>query len=198
MQDAILSSSRYAPAVDIIDIRYWHYQEDGSLYAPAGGKHLAPRQHARLLKPKRTSFEQVYRAVLEYREKFPGKAVIYSADSYDSFGWAVFMAGGSLPVLPATTNAALLQSAATMIPAKMEGTKWALRNDKGEFIIYTNDVNVTADFDKTKSKFLVQWIDPKTGQVVSKEEKTGGEKKLQLKSPQAGEIILWVTKATNR
>ena len=198
VQDAILNDVSHAMLVDLIDIRYWHYQEDGSLYAPAGGKHLAPRQHARLLKPKRTSFEQVHRAVLEYREKFPGKAVIYSADSYDSFGWAVFMAGGSLPVLPATTNAALLQSAATMIPAKMEGTKWALRNDKGEFIIYTNDVNVTADFDKTKSKFLVQWIDPKTGQVVSKEEKTGGEKKLQLQSPQAGEIILWVTKPTNR
>ena len=78
--------------VDLIDIRYWHYQADGTTYAPKGGQNLAPRQHARLLKPKTTSFEQVYRAVNEYRQKFPGKAVMYSGDGYVSNGWAAFMA----------------------------------------------------------------------------------------------------------
>jgi hypothetical protein len=63
----------YASVVDLVDIRYWHYQADGTAYAPKGGQNLAPppkpRQHARLLKPKKTSFEQVYRAVKEYRLK---------------------------------------------------------------------------------------------------------------------------------
>src|SRR5205823_5473840 len=63
VQDSILADPARAAVVDLIDIRYWHYQDDGTTYAPKGGQNLAPRQHARLLKPKKTSFEQVYRAV---------------------------------------------------------------------------------------------------------------------------------------
>ncbi len=100
VQDAILADAARAAVIDIIDIRYWHYQQDGTAYAPLGGQSLAPRQQARQFKPKKTSFEQVYRAVREYREKFAGKAVIYSGDSYDNLGWAVFMAGGSLAKHP--------------------------------------------------------------------------------------------------
>ena len=37
--------------VDIIDIRQWHYRNDGSLYEPQGGCSLAPRQWARLINP---------------------------------------------------------------------------------------------------------------------------------------------------
>src|SRR5690606_12202213 len=76
VQDVILKDKNRATEIQFIDIRYWHYQADGSTYAPEGGKHLAPRQHARLLKPKKTSFDQVYRAVSEYRMNFPDKAVI--------------------------------------------------------------------------------------------------------------------------
>lgn len=114
VQDAILQNEKLAAIVDIIDIRYWHYQADSSVYAPMGGQNLAPRQHARLLKPRKTSFNQVYRAVKEYRLKFPNKAVVYSSDSYDQFGWAVLLAGGSLPVLPASTNPAMLEAATKM------------------------------------------------------------------------------------
>ncbi|MGF1925773.1 MAG: DUF6298 domain-containing protein, partial [Bacteroidia bacterium] len=96
VQDSILSDPKRSAVVDLIDIRYWHYEADGKAYTPNGGENLAPRQHARLLKPKKTSFEQVYRAVSEYKIKFPEKAVIYSADNYPSYGWAVLMAGGSL------------------------------------------------------------------------------------------------------
>jgi len=59
VQDSILANPTYASVVDLIDIRYWHYQADGTAYAPMGGQNLAPRQHARLLKPQKTSFEQV-------------------------------------------------------------------------------------------------------------------------------------------
>jgi hypothetical protein len=96
VQDAILADSARARVVDVIDIRYWWYQADGSAYAPKGGQNLAPRQHARVLKPKPSSPEQVERAVREYREKFPEKAVIYSADGFDRFGAAAAKGGGSL------------------------------------------------------------------------------------------------------
>lgn len=101
VQDKVLEDPAYRRVIDVIDIRYWWYQSDGKLYAPKGGQHLAPRQYVRLLNPKRTSFEQVFRAVREYRNKYPDKAVLYSADS--SFGRAVLMAGGSIPNIPNIT-----------------------------------------------------------------------------------------------
>ncbi|MFM2394029.1 MAG: hypothetical protein RLZZ546_2011, partial [Bacteroidota bacterium] len=96
VQDSILAIKKYADLIDIIEIKYWHYQADSTLYAPKGGQNLAPRQHARLLKPKKTSALQVYRAVYEYKIKYPSKAVVYRADSYSEFSNAAFMAGGSL------------------------------------------------------------------------------------------------------
>ncbi|TAG99242.1 MAG: pectate lyase, partial [Sphingobacteriales bacterium] len=54
VQDAILADVKLSEIVDIIDIRYWHYQADSTAYEPKGGQNLAPRQHARLLKPKKT------------------------------------------------------------------------------------------------------------------------------------------------
>ena len=37
VQDAILADSQRSQHVDVIDIRYWTYTEDGKLYAPPGG-----------------------------------------------------------------------------------------------------------------------------------------------------------------
>jgi len=68
----------------------------GTAYAPKGGENLAPRQQLRLYKPKGSNAEQIARAVKEYREKFPAKAVIYSADGYDRFGKGARDGGGSL------------------------------------------------------------------------------------------------------
>ena len=96
VQDAILADPSKASVINVIDIRYWWYQADGSAYVPKGGQNLAPRQHARVLKPKPSSAEQVARAVREYRQKYPDKAVIYSGDGADRFGQAAYDAGGSL------------------------------------------------------------------------------------------------------
>jgi len=182
--------------VDLIDIRYWYYEADGKEYAPKGGQNLAPRQHARLLKPKKTSFEQVYRAVLEYRKKYPAKAVVYSGDSYDEFGWAVFMAGGSLPVLPKNTNKEFLLSASEMLPVGLPNVstgQWALGNSKNELIVYSRSHTIQLDLSKTPNQYLVRWIDSKTGSVTNKEEKVAGGKKIEIKKQEEG-IILWLTR----
>lgn len=101
VQDAILADAGRAAVVDVIDIRYWWYQQDAQVYAPPGGQNLAPRQWARVLKPKPPSAEQAARAVKEYRDRFPDKAVMFSADGAERFGPAVRDAGGSLPAGPA-------------------------------------------------------------------------------------------------
>jgi hypothetical protein len=196
VQDSILSDAARTAIIDVIDIRYWHYQSDGTTYAPPGGKSLAPRQHARLLKPKKTSFEQVYRAVYEYRQKYPGKAVIYSGDNYDKFGWAVFMAGGSLPVLPASISKAFLASATTMFPLDKRGQptgQWALGNDQKECIIYSNSPIIKLDLAKTGNHFVARWINPEDGTVIKEQKVIGGGIK-EMKSPQSGSVILWVTR----
>lgn len=134
VQDSILNMPAYAAIIDLIDIRYWHYQADGTAYAPMGGQNLAPRQHARLLKPKKTSFEQVYRAVKEYRDKYPGKAVVYSGDSYPEFAMAAFMAGGSLPALP-VVDAEIAKAAAGMKPvAAANANEYVLSNGKKSIV----------------------------------------------------------------
>jgi hypothetical protein len=122
--------------VDLIDIRYWHYQDDGSAYAPKGGQNLAPRQHARLLKPKKTSFEQVYRAVKEYKDRFPGKAVVYSGDSYPEFGMAAFMAGGSLAVIPKNIDRKILKEAVNMRPVNSSNKNEFVLSDGKKTIVY--------------------------------------------------------------
>jgi hypothetical protein len=198
VQDSILADPVRAAAVDVIDIRYWQYQPDGSVYAPKGGQNLAPRQQARLFKPKRTTFEQVYRAVREYRQKYPDKAVLFSADGFDAFGWAAFMAGGSLPNLPATINMEFLKDAATMQPIDLPGNpagQWALGKEGRGFVVYNNSPNpFQLNLEKETGVFKVRWLNPKNGTILSKEEKVKGGKNISLKSPQQEAVVLWITK----
>ena len=80
VQDAILADPVRAPHVDVIDIRYWAYTAGGELYAPEGGKNLAPRQHLRQTKQKPGGFAAIVKAVREYRTRYSDKAVTYYAD----------------------------------------------------------------------------------------------------------------------
>lgn len=190
VQDAILQDAKRADAVDLIDIKYWHYQADGSVYAPAGGQNLAPRQHARLLKPKRSSFEQVYRAVKEYREKYPNKAVTYAGDSHDIQGWAVLLAGGSMPSLPPIADGAFLQAAARMQPVNLPENgpnQYALSNAALGYILY-NDSNQAISLPIQKSVTVTR-IDPKTGQVRGVKKADRGT--LDLPTSQGPEVI-WI------
>lgn len=189
VQDAILADQVRSAAVSVIDIRQWHYQPDSSLYAPQGGQHLAPRQHARLLKPKRSTFAQVYRAVREYRERYPGKAVTYTASAYDEQAWAVFMAGGSLAGIPSVADAGFLQAAAAMQPAG----EYVLSNNGKEYIIYSTGA-AKADLANIKGACAVQWIDPKDGHVIRKAKVTGG-KEVTLDNPGAAPVVIWIKKA---
>jgi hypothetical protein len=159
---------------------------------------LAPRQQERIFKPKASSFEQVYRAVHEYRTKYPDKAVLYSADGYDHFGWAVFIAGGSLPVLPATTDKGFLSSASDMRPVELPGNpkgQWALGNSAKGFIVYS-DASGNIELPLTQgASYHVQWIDPKNGELLNPSENIKGSANNSIKTPGSGPAILWITKS---
>jgi hypothetical protein len=178
----------------LIDIRYWHYQENGTAYEPKGGQNLAPRQHARLLKPKRTSFEQVYRAVSEYRQKHPTKAVTYSGDNYDQFGWAVLMAGGSMPVLP-PLDKNFLAAVSTMKPVYNNDAKgqWVMKSADG-CIVYTNNKEAI-QLPVSAGKYRLRYLSPQTGSVLGEETIEGGQ--TPSIKPQHSPAVLWVSSIQN-
>jgi hypothetical protein len=198
VQDSILADPALAAIVNVIDIRYWAYRSDGTAYAPLGGLNLAPRQHARLIKPGKRSFAQIYRAVLEYRQKCPDKAVIYSGDNYDTFGWAVFMAGGSLACIPAISDPKFLTEASTMSVKSLpesQTNQWALGNEGKGYIIYTDSKDpVKLDLTSINGSFDVKYIDPKDGNLLKNNIVVNGGKTIELKIPQTGALVIWLTK----
>jgi len=196
VQDAILADAERASVVDLIDIRYWYYQADGSAYAPQGGQNLAPRQHARLLKPKKTSFEEVYRAVAEYKTKFPQKAVIYSADNFDNFGWAIFMAGGSLSNIPAfsTSMAGLAATMTPFLPAGKPAGQYGLAAEGKAYILY-NAASGSVDLDLSRfpGKYSISVKDAKNGQVL-REEKISAKGIIKIKKAGSAEEVTLIQK----
>lgn len=196
VQDAILSDPVRAAAVEVIDIRYWHYRDDGSLYAPEGGKNLAPRQHARLVKPGKESFESVYRAVKEYRSQYPGKAVVYSSAQNPTLAWAAFMAGGSLPAIPEIQDDAFLKDATAMAPMddKADGGRSLVAADKGLIIYQASGESVSVDLTPFSGRYSVHWIDPETGEVLRSKKNVRGGNNYDFQKPSQRAAVLWVSK----
>lgn len=195
VQDSILADAKYADVVDVIDIKYWHYQADGSVYAPQGGQNLAPRQHARLLKPKATSAQQVYRAVKEYKLKFSNKAVIYSGDSWDKHGWAVLMAGGSMPNIKINANE-FAEAVSSMKPVEStESSQWVLQGTNG-FIVYDMSTS-NISFEPAAGTYEVNWINTTDGRLTKTNQKVQGNKNVSIKKPDNGQWVLWLKKATS-
>ncbi|MFM2291628.1 MAG: hypothetical protein RIS29_1441 [Bacteroidota bacterium] len=164
VQDSILADPKRAAIVNVIDIRYWHYKTDGTPYAPQGGLNLAPRQHARLMKVGAVNFESTYKAVSEYRTKFPDKAVsfyTYNAN-YPEMGWAVLMAGGSLPVLP-VKDQEFLKAAAQMQPQAVKSDKYKAlgKSDTGNIIFAQSEITIPVDL--KAGKYQLVYINPANG-----------------------------------
>ncbi len=103
--DAILADPVHGRQVAVIDMRYWQYRPDGTLWAPPGGKNLAFREM--IAKdfgraddaPPNTSPLQVYRQVREYHERYPDKAIV-----------AWHGGAGPIPVLMAGGAQALMRN----------------------------------------------------------------------------------------
>ena len=174
VQDAILANDKYRDLIDVIDIRYWMYDKKFSLYAPPGGKNLAPRQHLRRGRSAGSSFESIVKSVSEYRKKYPEKAIIYNADHAcrsDTNGWAVLMGGGSLAdvELPDSLSESLLSM--RPIQQDQQGIH-KLTAESGEQLVYCSslprqlNLQMPASFGTSQ----IRWIDPSTGRIVARED----------------------------
>ena len=205
VQDAILSDPKYSALVDIIDIRYWHRRENGTDYAPEGGRNLAPRQHARIQKVGKVSFGSVYNAVLEYKKKYPEKAVIYNANGAEQHAWAVLLAGGSVSAVPALPKA-LLEAVSTMEPVDLNaqtggkeapqgnGRYMLAKTAEGLLIYQEGNANVQADLTQFNGNYQMQRINARTGAILGKPEKMKGGKVVSLASKGTEPVIYWFSK----
>ncbi len=101
--DAILAAPSRARQVAVIDMRYWQYRPDGTLFAPLGGQNLAFREMIRKESPRNsdtpadTTPQQVYRQVREYHDRYPDKAIV--AWNGGAGPIPVLMAGGAQAIM---------------------------------------------------------------------------------------------------
>ena len=99
VQEAILADAARADAIDVLDLRYWWIKEDGTLYAPEGGREVPGRdfdqggRQAAECPP-----ERIYEKTRSYRDRYPAKAIIDAIEGDRQQCWAFLMAGGSMLV----------------------------------------------------------------------------------------------------
>lgn len=174
-QDAILADPELSKVVDIIDIRYWHYNTQG-LWAPPAGKNMAPRQFMRKMKVGKTGFAEAYKAVKEYRTKYPDKAVTFFAQQYPQYGWAILMAGGSCPNVP-VKDGKFLSDVAKMAYISGEGDskQQMIGSPEVGYVIYSHDGHPTMNGIEPGT-YATYAIDVQDGKVerLSKKEKLDG------------------------
>lgn len=199
VQDAILADPVRGPSISVIDLRYWWYAADGSLYAPKGGRSLAPRQLLREWKgPKSRSDAQIARQVREYRLRYPDKAVLCSLDRAD--GWTVVAAGGSVPNLPGLRDERLLAALPRMKPFEPAGglgpRQWALAEPGRSYLVYSlSGEKVRLDLSAAEGSYTAFWIDPRTGACTEAEEAVPGGRPVVLTAPgSAPSSLLWLVR----
>lgn len=196
MQDAILSDSKRSSLVDVIDILQWHYRVDSTLYAPLGGVGLAARQYARIFNPGKTSFDQIYSAVHEYRSKYSDKAVVYSQRGAPFSNWATFMAGGSLTSIPSIDNMQFFKDAAQMKSYKDDNQnkeEYVLYKKNIGYIFFSENNDIKVELNNDSNKYVLHWINPATGELI-KTKIVVGKKMMNLKSPFDGATVAWLHK----
>jgi hypothetical protein len=192
VQDAILADPARAATVDVIALRYWWITGKG-VFAPEGGKSLAPRQFQRQWKGGNPSDENLAAMTAECRAKYAGKAVIAASEQgfdLSRGAWAYVCAGGSLPNLPRSTDANLLAAIPQMQPwpqASM-GNCRVLREAGRQVLIYTGG-NAEMDLTGEAGSFRVHSVDPHSGIVTAGDMVTAGGK---VALPKAS--VVWLTK----
>ena len=152
---SVMSKPSYAALVDIVEIEQWYYH-GRKLYAPEGGKNLAPRQHLRLTRTTNPDFADIYQTVSEAVAAFPGKAVLYYAKAFDRAPWAVVMAGGSCPSL-SVADSRLSQSLLAMRPTVPSADIYRMEGASSSLIMNLSDSSIPLE--KKGKAYLVNQKD---------------------------------------
>jgi len=189
VQDAMLADEKRRGVVDVICFRYW-WQTGQKLFAPKGGENQSPRQFERLWKGGPPKDDDLAAMALEYRQKYPGKAVMASGeDAALRGGWAYLCAGGSMPDLPGGTDATLLAAIPRMQPwvAMSQNGRWALREAGKQMLVCGGGQML--DLAGETGTYQVNMVNARTGTVIHGETVQGGG---TVKLPEA--MVVWLVK----
>ncbi|HEV2696217.1 MAG TPA: DUF6298 domain-containing protein [Verrucomicrobiae bacterium] len=189
VQDAMLADEKRCAVVDVICFRYW-WQVGDKLFAPKGGQNQTPRQFERQWKGGPPHDEDLAAMAAEYRQKYVGKVVIASGEEASlKGGWAFLCAGGSMPDLPRTTDAALLAAIPQMQP-------WAAANKDGNFVLREAGKQMLVyggagalDLTGEAGTFRANLVNARTGEVTRGDTVEGGR---PVKLPEVA--IVWLVK----
>jgi hypothetical protein len=132
--DAILADPVRSKQIAVVDMRYWEYRPDGSLWAPDAGQNLAFRKLIQTQfpgysdTPPSTTPEQMYRETREYRDRYPTIALMPMENGAGPF--PLLMAGaasqsaliGGRPPVPPPASAAEAAAAAQGIRGPVRST----------------------------------------------------------------------------
>lgn len=193
VQDAILADPKRSKTVDIIDIKYWHPTMTG-FSAPPGGVHLAPRQYGRLRSANfsvkeevkaRNMQERVRDVIADYRQRFPEKAVLMTANADV---WAALMGGASLCALPTALPQAFREDVAQMLPMENKEVMQMGKPGVGYVFYAPAAENITIDLQADKQKYQACWINPRNGKPVGESFKVKADEVLTLEK----QGILWL------
>ena len=146
---------------------------------------MAQRQYMRKIRTGSARFEDVYRAVSEYRLRYPDKAVIYSAQKYAEHGWASIMAGASCANIP-VTDSRFLKSLTSMKPRETVDA-YLLEGPDG-WVVCAKQGATNVSLDLGKKKYTLYQIDQKSGVF----RKLG---KLKDTAVMKDSCIYWITSA---
>jgi hypothetical protein len=129
--DAILADPVRSKQIAVVDMRYWEYRPDGTLFAPKAGENHAFRELIAAAfpgytdTPPPTTPEQVYREVREYRDRYPEIALMPMEEGAGPI--PILMAGAasqsalqSRPIAPTPTAT---ERASAMYPQRTRPTE---------------------------------------------------------------------------
>jgi hypothetical protein len=217
--DAVLDDELCEARISTIDLRYWWYQADGSLFAPPGGHEVAGRFTGQFDAPA----EQIHRQVREYRDAFPDKAILHLAPGTRQKAWAALMAGGSMLInqLPypdaedpqhyispekclaiQPTYDFIRNELSTQLPQMKpcsltrtsHDSTWCLADPGRSYLVYAmNGGRFQLDLSAVGGRFQAKWFDPRQGTLSQADEsliKGGGT--VTFSAPDAQDWALWL------
>lgn len=189
--DAILADPVRSKLISVIDMRYWQYRPDGTLWAPPGGQNRAVREFVRkdfgvtTDFPPSTTPQQLYRQVREYRDKYPDKAIVAYHGGVGPI--PILMAGGAQCLNRNPTaghNQSTIDRAAAdpiiqqhfgpllmnLVPkdglTESPATTWCLADEKNQTLIFYSlegkEITFARLLDRT---YKATWLNPQTGET---------------------------------
>jgi len=190
--DAILSDPVRSKQIAAVDMRYWYYLSDGTLFAPEAGQNRAYRDmiasqfggnYSNGGPP--TTDDQVYRQVREYRDRYPNVALLPLENGAGPLpilmagGVSLSAARGNLPARgAAVSNDGIIDrfihdylANDLMKMTPVDGVvaepqrNWVLGGDTAILIYSRSGEHITLVKGLVHSAYEELWFDPVSGQV---------------------------------